>query len=512
MGDIYSGKRRISSEDLGTRAARAAAGLASLGVGVGDTVAIYMRNDFAFYEASLAAGQVGAYSVPANWHQAEEEARYFFEDSGAKVIVVHADLVPSVKGAFPESATVLVVSTPDEIGDAYAVPAERRQIPTGMMGWNEWLNSFEPARKSDVVPPGAMIYTSGTTGRPKGVRRLAPTKDQAASYANILIRAFGFLDAAQLRPVTVVTGPMYHSAPNQYGLLAARLGGDVILQPRFDAEDLLYLIEHRRVTHLHVVPIMFNRLLKLPNEVRSKYDLSSLRHVVHSAAPVSPPIKRAMIEWWGPIIHEYYGTTETGMLTYCSTEEWLQHPGTVGKPFSETALAILDQHRCELPAGEVGEIAGRIRTTSNFTYHRDPAKREQVNWNESFVSGDIGYLDSEGFLFLCDRTKDLIISGGVNIYPAEIEGQLHKMPGVVDCAVFGVPDEEYGEAVYAVVQTNPEAGLTSDQVRQYLRGRVAGYKVPKLVEFRSELPREDSGKIFKRRLRDPFWSHAGRQI
>jgi long-chain acyl-CoA synthetase len=312
--------------------------------------------------------------------------------------------------------------------------------------------------------------------------------------------------------VTVVTGPMYHSAPNAYGLFAARAGGTVILQPRFDPEELLQLIEAHRVTHLHMVPIMFHRLLKLPEEVKRKYDLSSLKFVVHAAAPCPPPTKREMIEWWGPVIEEYYGATEVGIVVSCNSQEWLAHPGTVGRPIPEADVRIIDKDGNDVPQGEVGEVVSRNRLINDFTYHGDDAKRRDTEKVGLIAPGDIGYFDKDGFLYLCDRAKDMIISGGVNIYPAEIEAELLKMPGVADCAVFGIPDEEYGEAICAVVQPGEGSGLDEAAVKAYLRERVAGYKVPKRVELAADLPREDSGKIFKRKLREPFWAGLERRI
>ncbi len=513
MGQIISGDRRITTEALLERAARAATGLHELGVGPGDTVAVYMRNDLAFFEASFGAGMVGAYSVPVNWHYTEGEARYLFENSQARAIVIHADLVDGVRGAFPAGVPVFVVETPPEIRAAYGVPEEKGRIPEGMTGWSSWLESHPPKADPPLVTPGSMIYTSGTTGNPKGVRRAQPTPEQAALGQAVLSRAFGFHGMADLNGlVTVVTGPMYHSAPNAYGALFARLGADVILQPRYDSEELLQLIEKHRITHIHMVPIMFNRLLRLPDEARSRHDLSSLRFVVHAAAPVSPPIKRQMIEWWGPVINEYYGATETGCVTFCGSEEWLRYPGTVGRPFPESTVKILDADGNELPPGEIGDVGARTFGVADFTYQLDDAKRASSERSRLILPGDVGYMNEEGFLFLCDRAKDMIISGGVNIYPAEIEAFLHRMPGVTDCAVFGIPDDEYGEAVMAVVQPSPGVELTAQEVRTWLRGQIAGYKVPKQVEFLDELPREDSGKIFKRKLREPYWAGAGRKI
>jgi long-chain acyl-CoA synthetase len=305
---------------------------------------------------------------------------------------------------------------------------------------------------------------------------------------------------------------MYHSAPNAYGLAAGRLGATVILQARFDPEELLRLIETHRVTHLHMVPIMFHRLLKLPAEVRARYDLSSLRFVVHAAAPCPAPVKRAMIEWWGPVINEYYGATETGPVVFCTSEDWLAHPGTVGKALPEADVRVIDPEGRALPAREIGEVVGRLRQIADFTYHGDDQKRREAEKVGLIAPGDVGYFDEDGFLYLCDRAKDMIISGGVNIYPAEIEAELMKMPGVADCGVFGIPDEEFGEAVCAAVQPSPGVDITQADVRAFLRGCVAGYKVPKRVDFHAALPREDSGKIFKRKLREPFWEGLDRQI
>jgi len=513
MGQIISGDRRITTEALMERAARAASGLRELGVGRGDTVAVYLRNDFAFYEASFAAGMVGAYSVPVNWHYTESEARYLFENSEARAIVIHADLVEGVRKAFPKDVPVFVVETPPEIRAAYGVSDEKGRIPEGMVNWSSWLEKYAPLADPPQDTPGSMIYTSGTTGNPKGVRRAQPTPEQAAMTQVILSRAFGFYGETDLNNlVTVVTGPMYHSAPNAYGSILARLGANVILQPRYDSEELLQLIEKHRITHIHMVPIMFNRLLRLPDEVKNRYDLSSLRFIVHAAAPVSPPIKRQMIEWWGPVINEYYGSTETGSVTFCTSEDWLRYPGTVGRAFPESTVKILDADGNELPPGEIGDVGARTFGLADFTYQLDDAKRASSERSRLILPGDVGYMNEEGFLFLCDRAKDMIISGGVNIYPAEIEAALHRMPGVADCAVFGVPDDEYGEAVMAVVQPQPGADLTAQDVRAWLRGEIAGYKAPKQVEFLADLPREDSGKIFKRKLREPYWAGAGRQI
>ena len=328
------------------------------------------------------------------------------------------------------------------------------------------------------------------------------------------MHVFGFgLAAPDFGKITtVVTGPMYHSAPNAYGLTAARLGARVILQPRFEPEGLLAMIERDKVTHLHMVPTMFVRLLKLPDAVKRKYDLSSLQFVVHAAAPCPVHVKEQMIDWWGPVINEYYGGTETGAVVFCTSEEWLAHRGTVGKALPNASVKILSESGEELEKGATGEVVCRLLDTADFTYHGDDDKRARAEKAGLISLGDVGYLDQDGFLYLCDRAKDMVISGGVNIYPAEIEAELHKMPGVADCAIFGIPDEEFGEALCAVVQRQPGATISEQDVIQFLRAHVAGYKVPRRIEFQTDLPREDSGKIFKRKLREPYWAAAGRQI
>jgi long-chain acyl-CoA synthetase len=514
MGEIWLGERRLESADLLHRAARAAAGFASLGLTAGDGVGLYIRNDLAFFEASTAAAMLGAYPVAVNWHYTPDEAKYLFEDSGIKILVIHADLLAPVRAVIPAGVTVLVVSVPDEIRAAYGLSDTACAVRDGDLEWDEWRSGFEPRQGPATAMPTAIIYTSGTTGRPKGVRRPTPTPAQAEAIARMLAHSYGFTEYLD-RPeeiVTAVVGPIYHSAPNAHASFAFRIGANIAIMPRFDPEDLLRLIESRRITHLNMVPIMFNRLLKLPTEVRERYDLSSLRFVAHAAAPVSPPIKRAMIEWWGPVINEYYGSTEMGNVTFCTAEEWLAHPGTVGRALPGAEVRVVGPEGESLPARGVGEVIGRMRGMSEFTYQNDHAKRLAMEKQGLITPGDVGYFDEDGFLYLCDRKNDMIISGGVNIYPAEIEAELHKMPEVADCAIFGIPDEEFGEAVCAVVQLQPGASIDEADVKAYLRRHVAGYKVPKQVAFSADLPREDSGKIFKRKLREPYWAGAGRSI
>ncbi|HUJ77189.1 MAG TPA: AMP-binding protein, partial [bacterium] len=352
----------------------------------------------------------------------------------------------------------------------------------------------------------SMIYTSGTTGKPKGVLRNPATPEFIVRRDQILREIWGL--EAGVR--AALTGPIYHSAPNAYAMGVLVQQGLLVLQPRFEAEPLLALIQEHRISHMHMVPTMFVRLLRLPESVRARYDLSSLRLVIHGAAPCPPAVKRAMIEWWGPVIHEYYGSTELGMLTTTNSREWLERPGTVGRPTRYARVQVLDDQGRPAPAGVPGLIYARNDGLTDFTYYGAPAKRRDMERDGLMTNGDIGYLDADGYLYLCDRKIDMVISGGVNIYPAEIESVLVQMPGVQDCAVFGIPDEEYGEALLAVVQPAPHSHLDAAGVQDFLRPHLAHYKIPHRVEFAQNLPREDSGKIFKRKLREPYW--AGRSL
>ncbi len=512
MTGLKLGDRFVPQAEALDRAARAASGLAKAGVGPGDVIAIYLRNDFAFMEASSAAGQLGAYPTPVNWHNSPDEAKYIFENSGAKAIIIHSDLYHSVAGVIPKSAAVFVVETPPEIAGAYGLTAAQCALPEGVPLWNDVIAQNEPHKEVVEAAPGTMIYTSGTTGHPKGVRRKPPTEAQRQVTMMLIGNVFG-LFAAEGKPiVTAVTGPMYHSAPNAYGGVMFGAGALTILEPRFDPEGLLQLIEKEKITHLHMVPTMFVRLLKLPDDVKKKYDLSSLKFVVHAAAPCPVHVKQAMIEWWGPVINEYYGGTETSAVVYCNSEDWLKHPGTVGKAVAGAEIRVLGENGEDLETGGVGEIICRIPAMADFTYHGDDEKRKRAEKKGLISLGDVGYLDADGFLYLCDRSKDMIISGGANIYPAEIEAELLKAPGVFDCAVFGIPDDEFGERVHAVVQPAEGAHPDPDDIRAFLKERMASYKVPKGIDFAAELPREDSGKIFKRKLREPYWERAGRRI
>ena len=451
------------------------------------------------FEVAGGAAALGSPVVPINWHLKAEEVAYILADSGAEILICHADLLPQIKEGLPGHIKLLIVTTPPEIAAAFNIPPALTQVPDGMTDWDLWRDTHA-ALQEPPIGSAPMFYTSGTTGLPKGVRRKPMTSEQQAASARVGTIAYS------IKPnddqVILMNGPMYHAAPNAHGMMAFRNGCRIVLEPRFDPEDMLQLIARHRVTHMHMVPTMFVRLLRLPEEVKSRYDLSSLRFVVHGAAPCPQEVKRAMIAWWGPVVHEYFGSTETGIPVWHSAEEALRKPGTVGRAIEGGIVKIFrpDGELCSV--NEPGEIFMRQTSVPDFDYHGKAEARAEAGRDGLVSVGDVGYLDEDGYLFLCDRKRDMVISGGVNIYPAEIENALIGMDGVRDCAVFGIPDEEFGERLFACIELEPKAAFSPTAVQDFLRTRLANFKVPKDIQFLDALPREASGKIFKRKLRD----------
>ncbi|MGB7111840.1 MAG: AMP-binding protein [Mycobacterium sp.] len=486
MTGVRCGHAFRDYEDVRARAGAVANGLAALDVTAGDRVAIYLHNEIAFIEVSIGIGLLGAVPVPVNWHWQRAELAYLLDDSDSKVIFAHTSLVSTAEAVAGDRALIEV--------------AEESQLPTGRHPvYEDWLAAQNRWSQPPRQAPMSMVYTSGTTGRPKGIIRAASTTAQSQAVVGLLFQTFGLAPGMR----TLVAAPMYHSAPNAHSLISAAAGIDLTIMAGFDAEELLRLIEEHRIDHFQAVPTMFVRLLHLPDEVREKYNVSSLKSVVHAAAPCPPEVKRRIIDWLGPIVREYYGGTETGACVACDSAEWLAHPGTVGRPIGDADVRIYSESGDLLQAGESGRI--HLRPPSvwpDFTYHRNPDKRAAME-NDGYLDiGDVGYLDHDGFLYLNDRSTDMIISGGVNIYPAEIEACLLELDGVRDAAVFGIPDEEFGEAIAAHVEAS---GLTEHQVREHVRTNLAHYKAPKIIVFDNDLPREDTGKLMKRKIRARYW-------
>ncbi len=466
--------------ELDDRARRVSHALHAVGVRRGDRVAIMVPNSIEFFEAAHGAGRLGAVAVPVNMHFKADEAGWIVADSGAKAVVVAAPLQPALDGV-PDVARLVVG---DGYEEALASAPGGEVDPVDVIG-DGW--------------PTSMAYTSGTTGRPKGV---------AIGEDDFRRRADGVAAGGQrwgLGPddVHLAVGPLYHSGPAYWAQMHLALGATVVVMARWDAEEALALIERHRVTSTHMVPANFQRILALPAATRDRYDLSSLKLILHAAAPCPVPLKRAFMDFVGPEkVWEYYGASEGGG-TVISPQEWLEHPGSVGKPFPGNEFAILDDEGNVLPAGEVGTVWVNP-AASSFEYHNDAAKTAASHRERFFTVGDAGYLDEDGYLYLTDRKSDMVITGGVNVYPREIEECLLGHDEIVDCAVLGIPDDEWGEVIYALVQPTAGSTLDEDGVIAYVRDHMADYKRPRIVELVAELPRDPNGKVRKPKLREAY--------
>ena len=485
-------------EASGNRFARA---LDASGVPVRATVAVLLGNTpeyLATYRGSTGSGRR---LTPMSWRWSSEDVAYVVKNCEAAAMVVDARFAPAVAEA------------------SRAIPeAARFSVGGHIPGFRPWSDVEQES--ADPIPNplcgDVMLYTSGTTGRPKGVRRPflpdqpPPTIIGRAGMAMIET----FLGAEHRKGTHLVSCPLYHVAPTTYSDGALLLGADVVLMERFDAEDLLRQIEKHRVVSTFLVPTQFVRMLRLPEEVRSRYDLSSLRLVMHGAAPVAVEIKRQMIEWLGPILFEFYGGTEGGGVMINSAD-WLKHPGSVGRPRPGLEVHILDDEGIPAATGEAGAVYFRGEDAP-FEYKDDAEKTAEARRGEYYTLGDIGRLDEDGFLYLLDRRADIIISGGVNIYPAEIESVLFELPYVADCCVVGAPDDEWGEHVRAVIELDPtqpvDAETIGEEVIAHCRERLGGYQIPRGVDFAASLPRTETGKLARRVIREPYWAGRDRRI
>lgn len=483
------------------RGTHLAGGLRRLGLQEGDVVAVLLRNDPVFADVIFACRTAGTYYCPINWHFTAEEVRFLLEDSGARVLIAHADLLPALRAVVPAGVAVLAV------GGTH--PGTHPGTAADAIDYEPWLAAQTPYDGPRVAPRGHLAYTSGTTGRPKGVLReavpLDQLDDQLTRMRSVVAKAIGVVPGCR----ALMSAPLYHSAPGVFIQNALQMAERLVLTPRFDAEQVLALVEEHRIDVLYLVPIMYVRLLKLPAEVRARYDLSSIRFVASTGSPCAPEVKRAMIEWFGPVIHETYASSEAGMITVATPEDAAQRPGTAGRPVDAASVRILDEAGQPCAPGETGLVYVRQPAYPDFTYLNNDAARRAIDREGRVTLGDLGYLDADGYLFICDRASDMVISGGVNIYPAEIEHELVRYPGVADCVVFGVPDDEYGERLHGVMEPMPGAEIVPAAVIDWLKARLSGFKVPRTIEITARLPRDETGKLAKRRLRDQHW--AGRQ-
>ncbi len=476
-------------------------GLRELGLERGDVVAVLLPNAAPYLEVLLAVQQAGWQLVPINYHLVGPEIAYIIGDSGAKAFIADAAFATQAARAAAE------ISLPNEarfsVGDV-----------DGFQPYEKLKAGRPTTLPTDRRGGGLMNYTSGTTGKPKGVRRpLADIDpDVMAEMATFLHMLFGIENFSD--NVHLVVAPTYHTAVTQFMQTAFHAGHRIVLMDKWTPEGTLERIERYRVTTSHMVPTMFHRLLQLPDDVRARYDVLSLRHMIHSAAPCPIPTKHRMLEWWGPVIWEYYAATEGGGTT-ASPQSWLSKPGTVGNAWPGSEVVILDDEGNQLPSGTIGTVWMKMGDRT-FEYHGDPEKTKK-SWNDRgfFTVGDAGELDDDGFLFLRDRKIDMIISGGVNIYPAETESVLLQHPKVNDAAVYGIPDADLGEAIHATVQLVEGVDEGADigaELIAYCSEQLAKYKVPRSIDVRQDFPRTETGKLLKRQLRDPFWAGHESQL
>ncbi|BBZ39547.1 acyl-CoA synthetase [Mycobacterium conspicuum] len=487
----------ISYGELYAKSQRVAAVLHAAGLRRGDGVALILPNRPEFFEITWGCQLSGLYYTAVNTHFTADEVAYVVDDSDAKAVFVDSSMAEL-------AAHVLAVNA-----------GVRAHIAVGgsLPGWHAYQDALSAAGDAPPVSDGSeMLYSSGTTGRPKAVRRALPADGNGSWAQSVLELALTHHYKMDQSSVYLSPAPMYHAAGINYTMAVNRVGAASILMRKFDAETALRLIETHRVTHAQFVPTMFVRMLKLPEAVRRKYDVSSLRCVIHAAAPCPVDVKRRMMDWFGPILYEYYGGTEGFAGTTIGPQDWLAHPGSVGIPMAP--VHVLGEDGQELPVGQSGELY--FEGGPDFEYFKDPAKTASVSNEHGWRSlGDVGYVDEDGYLYLTDRSTFMIVSGGVNIYPQEAENVLVMHPKLVDAAVFGVPNDEFGEEVKAVVQ--PIDGVTPGpeleaELIEYCRAHLAGYKCPRTVEFDPELPRDPNGKLYKRRIRERYWQDRASRI
>ncbi len=485
---VYPSGTVVTFDDLEARANRLAHYLRNAGLAEGDTVAILMENNQHIHAVMWAARRSGLYYVPIRTHLTEPEIAYIIDNSGAKAVIGSAALRTACE------------NLAEHCGPG-GLPGVRMIADDDLDGWLRYPECVagQPSSPLDEEIEGDLLqYSSGTTGRPKGIKRVLPHASPAETPSMLSPVIDSWMDDES---VYLSPAPTYHTAPSLWSMSVQAAGVTTVMMERFDAEGALEAIQRHRITHGQFVPAMFTRMLKLPASVRNSYDVSSLRRVIHAAAPCPVEIKQQMIDWWGPIVDEYYASSEGVGLTLITAQEWMQRPGSVGKALIGT-LHILDDDGDELPAGQAGGIY--FESDIPVEYLNDPEKTAESRSKHGWVTvGDVGYLDEQGYLYLTDRRHHMIISGGVNIYPQEAENTLVTHPKVLDAAVFGVPDDEMGQSVKAAVQTVDADDSTAEfaeELLEWVRERLAHYKCPRSISFEAQLPRTDTGKLYKGEL------------
>jgi long-chain acyl-CoA synthetase len=487
--------RRLTWRELLSRRNRVAGALAKLGVGGGEHVIVYAPNSLECLLASAATRAANAVPVPMNHRLVAEEVSYILENSDAVAAFVDGPYVAIADEVRHRAG---------KIRHWILLSGERRS----------WATSLDELLEQDAEPPpadpaqglgGSMIYTGGTTGRPKGALR-------AASDVQVTLAYMRALDMIHDPQVHLVAGPLYHSAPGSFALFSAVIGGTVVVMRRFDPEHALHLIQTHRVTSTFMAPALVKRIVDLPESVRARYDVSSMRSLVVAAAPCPMRVKEEALRYFGPSFYEFYGSTELGINTILRPEDVLKKPGSCGRAAPGIEIALLDDDGNPVPEGEPGELYVRRFGGMYDEYYKNPDATRQTRRGDWYSVGDVARVDADGFYTLCDRKRDMIISAGVNIYPAEIEDALHRHPAVDDVAVFGVPDDDWGERVHAAVRLRTGHTLTADELTAFARRHLADYKVPREVSFPEDFPRDSAGKLVKRLLRDAYWAGRGRTI
>jgi long-chain acyl-CoA synthetase len=482
--------------ELNRRANRLVRVFRERGLKPGDGVALLAHNGPEFVEVWAAVQRSGLRLTAVNWHQSAELIAYVVDNCDAKALVASGRFVPGASEAA-------------KLSDKLTVKLAFAGAIEGFDDYETALGGQSDENITDGRPGTTMLYTSGTTGRPKGVYRRTPAVSQLTAKVN---------ETAKWNPmedVALVTGPLYHAAPLGINMvIPINAGVTVLLQDKWDAEDTLRLIEKYKATHTHVVPTMMHRMLQLPEETRKKYDVSSMRWIIHGAAPCPAHVKKAMMDWFGPVIHEYYSSTEGGGV-YVGPHDWLKKPGTVGKAVPGVEIRLLDNDGNPVAQGQEGLIYVKAPDTGRFEYYKEPAKTESSYRDNWFTLGDMGRLDADGDLFLTGRTAELIISGGVNIYPVEIDEVLIRHEGVADAAVVGVPNEDWGEEIKAVVELKPgwkASAETAQAILDFAKEKLPGFQRPRTIDFVDALPRNAAGKVLRAQVRAPYWKGRSKSI